>query len=385
MDMEKVSVIVPVYKGKKYMKELIKQLEICSEVAGGAVKTELVLVNDAPGDNINNCCSSQRIDVQTIETDRNRGIHGARTRGLQYSTGEYIVFLDQDDKVYPNYIKSQLSNLGTADAVICRAVNGGRQFYNHDIKFEEAVSVSYMCKKGNGILSPGQVLLRRSAISTVWKDNILQHNGADDWMLWLCMINENKIFALNQEILFEHVIDGSNYSESTLAMYESEKEVYEVIWSSGHFSEECLEQLRQAIQNGIETRLNELDKLKRIVSTYDKWLSVNTQNDVISIYLKKAGYSIIGIYGMGKMGMQLYHTLKKKLCVVCFIDRNEAFLKSDIRVCLLEDVPPQLDLIILTLVDKDDKLLKEISAKTKIPVKSMDNILRDILLERETW
>ncbi|MDE6055720.1 MAG: hypothetical protein K2G55_18640, partial [Lachnospiraceae bacterium] len=67
------------------------------------------------------------------------------------------------------------------------------------------------------------------------------------------------------------------------------------------------------------------------------------------------------------------------------IDRNAAFLRSDIPICPLEDVPPQLDLIILTLGDKDDKLLKEISDKTKIPIKSMDNILRDILLERETW
>ena len=377
--------IVPIYKGKKYMKELINQLEICTEVAGEAVKTELVLVNDDPGDSINDCYPSQRIDVQIIETDRNRGIHGARTRGFQYSTGEYIVFLDQDDKVYPNYLKSQLSSLGIADAVICRAVNGGRQFYNHDIKFEEAVSISYMCKKGNGILSPGQVLLRRSAISTVWRDNILRQNGADDWLLWLCMMNENKIFSLNQEVLYEHVIDGSNYSESTLDMYESEKEVYEVIRNSGRFSVERLEQLRQAIENGIETRLKELDRLKRITTIYDKWVSVNTQNDVISIYLKKTGYSAIGIYGMGKMGMQLYHTLKTKLWVVCFIDRNAAFLKSDIPVCSLEAVPPQLDLIILTLVDKDDKLLKEISTKTKIPIKSINNILKDILLERETW
>ncbi len=377
--------IVPVYKGKKYIKGLINQLEICTEAAGGAVKTELVLVNDDPGDRINDCCPSQRIDVQAIETDRNRGIHGARTRGLQYSTGEYIVFLDQDDKIYPNYLKSQLSSIGIGDAVVCRAVNEGRQFYNHDIKFEEAVSFSHMCKKGNGILSPGQVLLRRSAISTVWKDNILRQNGADDWLLWLCMMNENKIFSLNQEVLYEHVIDGSNYSESTLGMYESEKEVYEVIKNSKCFSEERLGQLRQAVENGIETRLKELDRLKSIAATYDKWLSVNTPNDVIAIYLKKAGYSAIGIYGMGRIGMRLHYMLRTKLRVVCFIDRNAAFLKSDIPICPLEDVPPQLDLIILTLVDKDDKLLKEISDKTKIPIKSMDNILRDILLERETW
>lgn len=383
--MKKVSVIVPVYKGKKYIKGLINQLETCTEAGGEAVKTELVLVNDDPGDSISDYYQLQRIDVQVIETDRNRGIHGARARGLRYSTGEYIVFLDQDDKIYPNYLKSQLSCLGMADAVICRAANGGRQFYNHDLKFEEAVSFSHMCKKGNGILSPGQVLLRRSAIPTVWKDNILRHNGADDWLLWLCMMNENKIFSLNQEVLYEHIIDGSNCSESTLSMYESEKEVYEVIRNSGRFCEECLDQFRQAVENGIETRLKELDRLKKITATYGKWVSANAQNDSISIYLKHACYSAIGIYGMGKMGIQLYHTLKTKLRIVCFIDRNAPFLNADIPVCQLEDVPSQLDLIILTLADKDGRLSKEISAKTKIPIKSMDNILGDILLERETW
>lgn len=383
--MEKISVIVPIYKGKKYINGLINQLETCTEAVGGAVKTELVLVNDDPDSSISGGYQLQRIDVQAIETDRNRGIHGARVRGLQYSTGEYIVFLDQDDKIYPNYLESQLSSLSTADAVICRAVNGGRQFYNHDIKFEEAVSFSYMCKKGNGILSPGQALLRRSAIPTVWKDNILRHNGADDWLLWLCMMNDNKIVSLNQKVLYEHVIDGSNCSESTLSMYESEKEVYEVIRNSGHFCEERLEQLRQAVENGIETRLKELDRLKKITDTYGKWVSVNAQNDAISIYLKHAGYNTIGIYGMGKIGMHLYHTLKTKLRIFCFIDRNAPFLNADIPVYQLEDVPSQLDLIILTLADKDGRLSKEISAKTKIPIKSMDNILGDILLESKTW
>ena len=70
----------------------------------------------------------------------------------------------------------------------------------------------------NSIISPGQVLIRRDKIPAVWKNTRLSNNGADDWLLWLCMLGAGAELALNPEILFEHVVEGENESINAVHM-----------------------------------------------------------------------------------------------------------------------------------------------------------------------
>ena len=378
---KRIDVIVPIYKGQHYIKGMINQFEACLERTNGTISIRLILVNDNPEDSFSADHFSERIDVLAVETDQNRGIHGARVRGLSYCRGDYVVFLDQDDRISVDYFNSQLTALGAADAVVCRAMNGGQVFYNHDKQFDELTSVFGMFSVENGILSPGQVLVRREAVSRFWQENILQHNGADDWMLWLCMLYEGKCFTRNPDILYEHTLGSGNYSESTFRMYQSEKEMYEVLERQGYLDVEHLMQLKQAIQKGIEVRLKELDRLKKVTDIYDKWMAVNGGNDSVTQALKRAGCHAVAIYGMGKMGMRLYHEIGMEIEVKCFIDRNAAYLKADVPVYTLEDDIPQVDMVIIALVDRENKILADISSKLNIPVKGIENILQGLLVE----
>lgn len=376
---ERVDVVVPIYKGQCYIKGIICQLEACLERMGGTVSVGLILVNDDPEDIFEKDYFSKKIDVLTVDTDRNRGIHGARVRGLSYCLGSYIVFLDQDDRISENYLKSQLTSLGAADAVICRAVNGGREFYDRDRSFEEITSACNMFSEGNGILSPGQVLMRRKAVPRFWQENILQHNGADDWMLWLCMLQEGRYFVQNQDIVYEHILGGGNCSESAFGMYQSEKEMYKILEEHKYLDTEHLMQLRQAIQKGTEVRLKDLDRLKMVVGIYDTWTANDMEGNSVAMALKRAGYYTVAIYGMGKMGMRLYQQIVLEVEVKCFIDRNAAYIKTDIPVYTLEDDIPHVDLVIIALVDKENKILTEISSRLQVPVKNIESILQGAL------
>lgn len=378
---KRVDVIVPIYKGQHYIKGMISQLEVCLERMNGTISIGLVLVNDDPKDGFSEEYFSERMDVFAVETNQNRGIHGARVRGLSYCRGDYVVFLDQDDRISADYFNSQLAALGDADAVVCRAMNGGQAFYNHDKQFDELTSTFGMFSEGNGILSPGQVLVRREVVSRFWQENILQHSGADDWMLWLCMLYEDRCFTRNQDILYEHTLGSGNYSESTFRMYQSEKEMYEVLERHGYFDVEHLMQLRQAIQKGIEVRLKELDRLKTVADIYDRWLAANRGTDSVAQALKCAGYHVVAIYGMGKMGMCLYHEIGMEIEVKCFIDRNAKYLKAGIPVYTLEDDIPQVDLVIIALVDRGNKILADVSSKLHIPVKGIEKVLQGLLAE----
>ena len=380
---EKIDVVVPIYRGQHYIKGIISQLEVCLERMDGTIDIGLILVNDDPDDSFSRDYFSESIEVLAVETGRNEGIHGARVRGFSYCRGDYVVFLDQDDRLSSDYFKSQLKALGTADAVVCRAMNGERAFYDCDKRFEELTSACSMFSAGNGILSPGQVLMRREAVPRFWQENILRCNGADDWMLWLCMLREGRCFVCNQEILYEHTLGSGNYSGSTFRMYQSEKEMYEVLEGQSYLDVEPLMQLKQSIQNGIEVRLKELDRLKTVTDIYDLWMTANRGSNSVAQVLKHAGCHSVAIYGMGQMGMCLYREIGSGIEVKCFIDRNAAYLKADIPVYTLDEDIPQVDLVIIALAGRENKISEEVSLRLHIPAIGIEDLLQGLLMVGE--
>ena len=380
---ERIDVVVPIYKGQHYIKGIISQLEVCLDRMNGTIDIGLVLVNDDPDDSFSSDCFSDSIEVMTVETGQNEGIHGARVRGFSYCRGDYVIFLDQDDRLSGDYFMSQLKALGTADAVVCRAMNGERAFYDCDKRFEELTSACSMFSAGNGILSPGQVLMRRKAVPRFWQEHILRCNGADDWMLWLCMLREGRRFARNQEILYEHTLGSGNYSGSTFRMYQSEKEMYEVLEGQSYLDTERRLQLGTAIQRGIEARLKELDRLKAVMDIYDTWTAAGRQSGAVVEMLKRKGCHAAAIYGMGKMGMRLYREIGSGIEVKCFIDRNAAYLKADIPVYTLDDDIPQVDLVIIALADRENKISEEVSLRLHIPAIGFEDLLQGLLMVGE--
>ena len=200
--MVSISVIVPVYYGEKYIDGIIRQVETSKKYLKIDNYVEVLFVNDAPDAPLTKIKEAKSIHPTFINTDRNVGIHAARLKGLMRACGEYVLFLDQDDIIRPEYFCSQLQTIGKGDAVVCQAIHGNKKLYSGNGIFEKRITKKYILGKGNPIISPGQVLLKRNAIPDLWVDNILKHNGADDLFLWICMISENCTFSLNYNILY---------------------------------------------------------------------------------------------------------------------------------------------------------------------------------------
>lgn len=96
--MIKVSVIVPVYNGEKY-------IDRCMQCLTGQTlqETELILVNDAStdksGELLENWRKKYPDKIKLICSEVNRGAGGARNLGIALARGEYIGFVDCDDVV----------------------------------------------------------------------------------------------------------------------------------------------------------------------------------------------------------------------------------------------------------------------------------------------
>lgn len=376
--MESVSIVVPIYHGEKYIKNLIRQMEGCADKSIGNCELELVLVNDDP-DCMLDSYHSEKLEIRAIETDRNRGIHAARVRGLNYCRGDYVLFFDQDDKIYPNYFNSQLAHLGDKGAVVCKILHKGRQFYDIRMPFEKVISREYIVGVRNPIISPGQVLIKKTKIPKIWTELVLKNNGADDWMLWLCMIADGQEFALNTDLLFEHVVEGENESVNVQHMMDSEKELYDKVKANKILTRWELKSLHGAVDAAAAAHIGILVKFQKMFFVYDAWLQMQEQDIRISAYLRKRDVYSVAVYGYSQIGKRLYYSLKKEGTYVrYFIDINAEYLKEEIPVYLPEAPLPQVDIIIISLVEEVESIKEKLSRLLQAKICGIMELLTDM-------
>ena len=365
MDQSKrsISIIIPLYRGSKYIPGLISQIESCAECIPDTC-FEIIFSNDSPDENIESLSVSSPVFIRILNTDRNRGIHGARVRGFLNSAGSYVLFLDQDDKILPEYFRSQLERIGQADAVICNAVSGGRLKYNAVRPLYKAADRRSMIEEGCMILSPGQVLIRRDAVPREWTENIMQNNGADDWLLWLCMHSEGKSFAVNQEALFIRELHCRNASFDSLKMAASESEAVRIVDERQLLDAEERKSLKVLLPGLQEKRIRENEKFKRMFWVQNSCLHAYHKGLSPAGFLRDRNVKRAAVYGGGYLGECLLEDLRGSDIETAYvIDRNAAFLNVGAKCCTLEDELEQVDAVIVTLVTDDrdeiEALLKE--------------------------
>ena len=107
MSSPRVSVIVPVYNGARYLGEAIQ-----SVLDQSFADFELLLVDDASPDNSAEIASRYHDPrLKYLRHPKNLGSDRARHTGLQESTGEIIAFLDQDDQFHPDKLRLHVAYL----------------------------------------------------------------------------------------------------------------------------------------------------------------------------------------------------------------------------------------------------------------------------------
>ncbi len=100
--MELVSIIVPVYQVRDYLKECVDSL--CVQTY---TNLEILLMDDGSDDGSEKLCDElQRRDqrVRTFHLEH-VGVSAARNAGIDASRGEWISFVDADDWVAPEFIE----------------------------------------------------------------------------------------------------------------------------------------------------------------------------------------------------------------------------------------------------------------------------------------
>ena len=102
---EKISVIVPVYKIKEqYLKECIESISKQTYS-----NLEIILVDDGSPDNCGEICDlyAEKDSRIMVLHQKNQGVSMARNNAIQKATGEWITFIDADDWIEKNMCDCQ--------------------------------------------------------------------------------------------------------------------------------------------------------------------------------------------------------------------------------------------------------------------------------------
>lgn len=114
---DKVSVIVPIYNVSKYLKKCIES--ICVQTYSDL---EIILVNDGSEDESENICKEyQQKDKRIIVLNKiHGGLVSARKYGLRMASAEYVMYVDGDDWIEPDWIQHILEEMRQNDVdIVC--------------------------------------------------------------------------------------------------------------------------------------------------------------------------------------------------------------------------------------------------------------------------
>lgn len=95
--MVKISIIICVYNGEKYIKQAVDSI-----LAQSLKDIELVVVNDGSSDSTLDILNNYQDKRIKIINQENKGLGASRNIGIKHAAGEYLGFLDADDWLVEN-------------------------------------------------------------------------------------------------------------------------------------------------------------------------------------------------------------------------------------------------------------------------------------------
>lgn len=128
--MNKISVILPVFNGEKYIRKAIE-----SVLNQTFTNFELIIVNDGSTDDSLNIINEFRDNRIKFINQVNQGLGASRNKALKIASGVYIMFLDSDDFFTSDALEvahGEITKFG-ADLTFFQMINfDGERYYEND-------------------------------------------------------------------------------------------------------------------------------------------------------------------------------------------------------------------------------------------------------------
>ena len=266
--MSRVSVIMPCYNDGEYIEEAI-----ASVFAQTYKNIELVIIDDG-SDNEHTLSVLSRLsetNIKFLKTNRAKPA-GARNAGIAQATGKYILPLDADDLIEPDYVEKAVQILEEnkhIGVVYCYADLFGERSGRWDLP-------NYSIEK---MLLDNIVFVTALFHKEDWEKvggfhTDMQH-GMEDYDFWLSILEIDKEIYQIPEVLFHYRIKTTSRTTEFMTNANIVKETYRVIYQHHpalyeKYKEQCALILRDALidqiffNRALQESILILEKIKRI-------------------------------------------------------------------------------------------------------------------------
>jgi glycosyltransferase involved in cell wall biosynthesis len=209
-----ISIIIPIYNAEKYLNSCIES------VLSQQVKDfELLLINDGSKDNSLDICNEYASKDSRIKVfDKpNGGVSSARNLGLDNATGEYIMFIDADDRLTPNALEMFLPYIPEYDLVRMNVITlnpNGRSQKLHLVTTKDKKEAMDLSITNSIIVGPISALFRRSLFEehNIRFDTALQIG--EDWIVSTQLLYHAKSFIFLPDKV-AYIYDRTNEASCT--------------------------------------------------------------------------------------------------------------------------------------------------------------------------
>lgn len=209
-----ISLVIPCYNQARFLSDAIE-----SVLAQTWKKVELIVVDDGSTDNTS--LIARQFPAVRYLYQANKGLGAARNAGLAWSNGQFVAFLDADDRLLPDALKEAAEYLLAHPD--CAFVHGDYRYITVDGSSINTVRTSVRGKsgyigllEGNYIEMHGAVLYRRDILESVGGfDPSLP--ACEDYEMYLRIARAHP-FGHHHSLAAEYRIHDQNMSSKTTLM-----------------------------------------------------------------------------------------------------------------------------------------------------------------------
>jgi len=218
----KVSIIITCFNDGEFIEEAIKSVEDSSYT-----EKEIIIIDDnskdAPTQTKLKTLISAGYQIHLLP--HNKGVGNARNHGINLATGKYILPLDADDRIKPDYLSKAIElfeNKSNIGVVYCNVKRFG---IKSSVRIAPEFKLSQLLA-GNFIASCS--LFRKELWEKSSGYDILMPNY-EDWEFWISLAKLNTGFYHINEALFEYRAKATSKISKCLDPSHREKVVSYVV------------------------------------------------------------------------------------------------------------------------------------------------------------
>lgn len=219
-----VSVVVTTYDRPNYLPDAVATV-----AEQTYTPIELIVVDDASPTPASEVLQPEAYDVRSFEIvrhDRNRGPNAARNTGVDAASGEYVAFLDDDDRWLPRKLERQVARFEAADDDLGVVSTGWQRVRDGTVEevwlppeIDGDVTEALLCR--NVVGTQSAVMVRASVAAAVPFDERFPRWADQEW--YVSLSTRCAFDRIRQPLVVFEFDTHNRITDDTAKLYEARR------------------------------------------------------------------------------------------------------------------------------------------------------------------